>query len=36
LLIYGALLIIMMLTRPEGLWPSSARRRELRGDEEIA
>jgi len=36
LLIYGALLIIMMLTRPEGLWPSSARRRELRGEEDMA
>ena len=35
LLIYGALMIFMMLTRPEGLWPSSARRRELRGDDEI-
>lgn len=35
LLIYGALLVFMMLTRPEGLWPSQARRRELRGDEEM-
>ncbi|MEZ4678963.1 MAG: branched-chain amino acid ABC transporter permease [Caldilineaceae bacterium] len=29
LLFYGALLIVMMLVRPEGLWPSAARRREL-------
>lgn len=29
LLLYGALLIVMMLLRPEGLWPSSVRRREL-------
>ncbi|MEM7131137.1 MAG: hypothetical protein AAF702_32750 [Chloroflexota bacterium] len=35
LLIYGALLVFMMLTRPEGLWPSQARRRELRGEEEL-
>ncbi len=33
-LIYGALLVTMMLTRPEGLWPSEARRRELRGDDD--
>lgn len=33
-LIYGALLVVMMLTRPEGLWPSEARRRELRGDDD--
>lgn len=32
-LIYGALLIVMMLTRPEGLWPSEVRRRELSGDD---
>jgi branched-chain amino acid transport system permease protein len=30
LLIYGALLVVMMLVRPEGFWPSSVRRRELR------
>ncbi|MEM7532920.1 MAG: branched-chain amino acid ABC transporter permease, partial [Chloroflexota bacterium] len=36
LLIYGALLIYMMLTRPEGLWPSAVRRRELYGDDELA
>lgn len=29
LLIYGALLIVVMLLRPEGLWPSATRRREL-------
>jgi branched-chain amino acid transport system permease protein len=30
MLMYGALLIVMMIARPEGLWPSEARRRELR------
>ncbi|MFT5193627.1 MAG: branched-chain amino acid transport system permease protein [Cellvibrionaceae bacterium] len=34
-LIYGALLVTMMLTKPEGLWPSEARKRELRGDDDI-
>jgi branched-chain amino acid transport system permease protein len=34
LMIYGAVLIVMMLTRPEGLWPSPIRRRELRAHEE--
>jgi branched-chain amino acid transport system permease protein len=29
-LFYGAVLIIMMRIRPEGLWPSATRRRELR------
>jgi branched-chain amino acid transport system permease protein len=29
LLAYGALLIVMMLAKPEGLWPSAARKREL-------
>ena len=33
LLIYGVLLIVMMLVRPEGLWPSAVRRRELHADE---
>ncbi len=33
LLIYGALLVVMMLKRPEGLWPSLRRQRELRHDE---
>jgi branched-chain amino acid transport system permease protein len=32
LLLYGALLVIMMLVRPEGLWPSPVRRRELQGE----
>ena len=31
LLMYGALLIVMMLTRPEGLRPEATRRRELHG-----
>lgn len=31
LLIYGALLVLMMLRRPEGLIPSAVRRRELQG-----
>jgi len=30
LLVYGVLLIVMMLVRPEGFWPSEVRRRELR------
>ena len=34
LLIYGALLIVMMLVRPEGLWPSEVRKRELHEGEE--
>jgi branched-chain amino acid transport system permease protein len=35
LLLYGALLIVTMLVRPEGLWPSQIRKRELHaeGDE---
>ncbi len=33
LLMYGALLVIMMLKRPEGLWPSLRRQRELHLDE---
>jgi branched-chain amino acid transport system permease protein len=28
-LIYGLVLIIMMLAKPEGLWPSAAAKREL-------
>jgi len=36
LLIYGALLIAMMIARPEGLWPSAARRRELHARDESA
>jgi branched-chain amino acid transport system permease protein len=35
-LMYGALLIVMMLARPEGFVPSAARRRELRAHEETA
>jgi branched-chain amino acid transport system permease protein len=34
MLMYGALLIMMMLARPEGLWPSETRRRELHAAEE--
>ncbi len=33
LLIYGAILVVMMLKRPEGLWPSVRRQRELHQDE---
>ncbi|HET6445081.1 MAG TPA: hypothetical protein VFI27_10940 [candidate division Zixibacteria bacterium] len=36
LLIYGVLLIIMMLVRPEGLWPSAIRKLELHAEGEIA
>jgi branched-chain amino acid transport system permease protein len=36
LMIYGALLIVMMLVRPEGLWPSAIRKRELHAHEEHA
>jgi branched-chain amino acid transport system permease protein len=32
MLIYGALLVVMMITRPEGFWPSEVRKRELRTD----
>ncbi|MEW5957324.1 MAG: hypothetical protein AB1801_06350 [Chloroflexota bacterium] len=35
LLIYGALLIVMMLVKPEGFWPSEVRRRELHAAEEL-
>jgi branched-chain amino acid transport system permease protein len=34
LMIYGALLIFMMLVRPEGLWPSPIRKRELHAHED--
>ena len=34
-LFYGAALVIMMRTRPEGLWPSPTRRRELHADDDI-
>jgi hypothetical protein len=30
---YGALLIVMMLLKPEGFWPSAVRRRELHSAE---
>ncbi len=33
LLIYGAILVAMMLKRPEGLWPSLRRQRELHQDD---
>lgn len=36
LLMYGILLIVMMLVRPEGLWPSAITRRELHAAEEEA
>jgi branched-chain amino acid transport system permease protein len=36
LLMYGVLLIVMMLVRPEGLWPSSVTRRELHANTEEA
>ena len=34
ILLYGIALIVMMLFRPEGLWPSEARKRELARDED--
>jgi branched-chain amino acid transport system permease protein len=36
LLIYGVLLIVMMIVRPEGFWPSEVRKRELHAAEETA
>lgn len=38
LLLYGIALIVMMLVRPEGLWPSEVHRREIHreGDDETA
>ncbi len=36
LLMYGILLIVMMLVRPEGLWPSAVTQRELHADAETA
>ena len=33
LLAYGALLVVMMIIRPEGLWPAARRRMELDGSE---
>lgn len=35
-LLYGALLVIMMLVKPEGLWPSEVYLRELKKDEPVA
>ncbi len=35
LLLYGALMIAMMLARPEGLWPSSITRREFHAEDEV-
>jgi len=32
MLMYGALLVVMMLARPEGFWPAARRRRELHGE----
>ena len=34
LLMYGILLIVMMLVKPEGFWPEETRKRELHGGEE--
>lgn len=34
-LLYGGLLVAMMLTKPEGLWPSEARLRELKKDDPV-
>jgi len=34
LLIYGALLVVMMLVKPEGLWPSEVRKREFHVDDD--
>jgi branched-chain amino acid transport system permease protein len=33
LLVYGAVLVAMMLLRPEGLWPEAVRRREFHEEE---
>jgi branched-chain amino acid transport system permease protein len=33
LLVYGLALVVMMLVRPEGLWPEAVRRREFHEDE---
>ncbi len=35
-LVYGAVLILMVQLRPEGLWPTAVARRELRGEAEPA
>ncbi len=36
MMIYGAVLVAMMIFMPEGLWPESARRRELRSERDHA
>jgi branched-chain amino acid transport system permease protein len=35
LMVYGAVLVAMMLYRPEGLWPEKTRQRELHAEEEV-
>jgi len=35
-LMYGAALVVMMLVKPEGLWPAERRRRELHAEAEVA
>lgn len=35
LMVYGAVLVAMMLYRPEGLWPEKTRQRELHAEEDI-
>jgi branched-chain amino acid transport system permease protein len=35
-LMYGAALVVMMLVKPEGLWPVEQRQRELRAEAEMA
>jgi branched-chain amino acid transport system permease protein len=35
MLFFGALLIFMMIVRPEGLWPSQRRRMELHEQEDV-
>jgi len=35
LLVYGAALVMMMLYRPEGLWPAETNQRELHADEAV-
>jgi branched-chain amino acid transport system permease protein len=36
MLAFGALLVVMMILRPEGLWPSARRKMELEGEDEGA
>ncbi|MBI5936939.1 MAG: ABC transporter ATP-binding protein [Betaproteobacteria bacterium] len=36
MLLFGCALILMMLYRPEGLWPSRQRKRELHAEDEVA